>query len=158
MKLSISFSPCKSMFIMARLAIPADSSAYTRFHPPSHHNKIDHQPPRHAIANRSRGTTIVLDRCNARTSADCHRRNERDQEKSNGKLLLPTLFLGGGSCGLFLLILTSQSVSLGLDTFLSSFTGGLGLGTFGVHLVFEDTFTLFLGFGFVDLVVLMSVI
>lgn len=52
---------------------------------------------------------------------------------------------------LSLLSLASESVSLGGDTLLSSFTSSLGLGTFGVHLFLEDTLTLFLGFSLVDL-------
>ena len=52
--------------------------------------------------------------------------------------------------GLFL-SLTSQSVSLGLDAFLSSLTGSLGLRTFGIHFFLEDSLTLLLGLGLVDL-------
>lgn len=48
-------------------------------------------------------------------------------------------------------LLTSQSISLGEDTLLSSLTGSLGLGTLSVHLLLEDTLTLLLGLGLVDL-------
>jgi len=53
--------------------------------------------------------------------------------------------------GLNLLHLAGQSVSLGLDTFLSSLTGSLGLGTFGVHFILEDALTLLLGLSLVDM-------
>ena len=45
----------------------------------------------------------------------------------------------------------SQSISLGLDSFLSSLAGSLGLGTFGIHLLLDNALTLFLGLGLVDL-------
>lgn len=44
-----------------------------------------------------------------------------------------------------------QSISLGLNTLLSSLAGSLGLGTFGVHLISESALTLLLGLGLVDL-------
>jgi len=52
---------------------------------------------------------------------------------------------------LFGLLLTSKSVSLGLDSLLSSLTGSLGLRTLGVHFFLEDSLTLFLGLGFVNM-------
>jgi hypothetical protein len=52
---------------------------------------------------------------------------------------------------LCLLQLTGQSISLGLDPLLSSLAGSPGLGTFGVHLLFENALTLFLGLCLVDL-------
>lgn len=54
-------------------------------------------------------------------------------------------------------LLTSQSISLGEDTLLSSLTGSLGLGTLSVHLLLEDTLTLLLGLGLVDLFFEMSI-
>jgi len=53
--------------------------------------------------------------------------------------------------GLNFLHLAGQRVSLGLDTFLSSLTGSLGLGTFGIHFILEDALTLLLGLGLVDM-------
>ena len=44
-----------------------------------------------------------------------------------------------------LLHLTSQGISLGLDSLLSSLAGGLGLVTHGVHLVLQGLVTLLLG-------------
>jgi hypothetical protein len=51
----------------------------------------------------------------------------------------------------FLLGLTSQSISLGLNAFLSPLTGSLGLRALGVHLLLENPLTLLFGLGFVDL-------
>jgi hypothetical protein len=51
----------------------------------------------------------------------------------------------------FLLNLTGQSISLGLDTLLSSLACSLGLRTLGVHLLLENSLTLLLGLGLVDL-------
>jgi len=52
--------------------------------------------------------------------------------------------------GLFFVNITSQCVSLGLDTFLSSLASSLGLCTLGVHFFLEDPLTLFLGLSLVD--------
>ncbi len=53
------------------------------------------------------------------------------------------LFLG--------LLFTSKRISLALDSLLSPLAGGLGLRTFGIHFFLEDSLTLLLGFGLVDL-------
>jgi len=53
--------------------------------------------------------------------------------------------------GVFFLAFTGQSVSLGLDTFLSPLTGSLGLGTFGIHFFLEDSLTLLLGLRLVNM-------
>jgi len=61
-------------------------------------------------------------------------------------------FFGLKSNLLFLgLLFTSQRVSLGLDSLLSPLTGGLGLRTLGVHFFLEDSLTLLLSFGLVDM-------
>lgn len=52
--------------------------------------------------------------------------------------------------GLLLLLLAGQSVTLGLDTLLSSLTEGLVLGTLGVHLFLEQALTLSLSLGLLD--------
>ena len=65
--------------------------------------------------------------------------------KTTRRLLLVTT-LGSGN-----VILAGESVSLGLDTFLSPLAGGLGLGTLGVHFILQETLTLSFCFGFVDL-------
>ena len=62
------------------------------------------------------------------------------------RCLLLVTTLGSGN-----VILAGESVSLGLDTFLSPLAGGLGLGTLGVHLFLQETLTLGFCFGFVDL-------
>jgi hypothetical protein len=59
--------------------------------------------------------------------------------------MLMNLLLG------LLLVTTDQSVALLLNTLLSSLTSSLGLRTLGVHLLLQDTLTLLLGLGLVDL-------
>ena len=49
------------------------------------------------------------------------------------------------------LVIACQSIAFGLDSLLSSLTGGLGLRTFRIHLLLQDSLTLFLGLGLVDL-------
>ena len=56
-----------------------------------------------------------------------------------------------------LTVFTGLRVPLRLDTFLSPLPRCLGLGTFGVHLFLQDTLTLFLGLGFVNLEKVVSV-
>lgn len=51
-----------------------------------------------------------------------------------------------------ILHLPSQGISLALYSLLSSLTGCLGLRAFGIHLIFQDSLTLFFGFGLVNLV------
>jgi len=53
---------------------------------------------------------------------------------------------------LALLLLTSQGVSLGLDSFLSPLTGCLGLCTFGIHFFLEDPLTVLLRLSLVNVV------
>lgn len=52
---------------------------------------------------------------------------------------------------LFLLVLTHQSLPLGSLPLDLALTGSLGLGTLGIHLLLEDSLTLLLGLGTVDL-------
>ena len=51
-----------------------------------------------------------------------------------------------------LLVLALQLLSLGLNTFLSPLASSLGLRTLGVHLLLEQTLTLLLSLGLVNLV------
>ena len=57
-----------------------------------------------------------------------------------------------------LLVVSSKSVPLLLDTFLSSLAGSLCLRTLGVHLVLECSLTRLLGLGLVDLSTIVSII
>jgi len=50
-----------------------------------------------------------------------------------------------------LFVLTSKSVSLGLDSLLSPLASGLGLSTLGVHLLSENLLTVCLSLGLVNL-------
>ena len=50
-----------------------------------------------------------------------------------------------------LLVLADQSVALGLDTLRPTLAESLVLGTLGVHLILEDTLTLALSLGLLDL-------
>ena len=50
-----------------------------------------------------------------------------------------------------LLDVRHEGIPLGHDALLSSLAGSLGLGTFGIHLLLEDTLTVFLSLGLVDL-------
>ena len=47
--------------------------------------------------------------------------------------------------------LSKQSIPFSIQAILSSFTGSPVLGTFGIHLLLEETLTLSLGFGSLDL-------
>ena len=67
------------------------------------------------------------------------------------RLLLPSKDLTLRRLLFRLLTLTSQSISLGLDSLLSSLSGSLGLCTLDVHLLLEDSLTLLLGLGLVNL-------
>ena len=53
--------------------------------------------------------------------------------------------------GRLLVVSTGQSIALLLHALLSSLAGSLGLRTLGVHLLLEDSLTLLLGLGLVDL-------
>ena len=50
-----------------------------------------------------------------------------------------------------LVVATSQGIALRLHTLLSSLAGRLGLRTLGIHLLLENSLTLLLGLGLVDL-------
>ena len=50
-----------------------------------------------------------------------------------------------------LLGLADQSVALGIDALLAALAQSLVLGTLGIHLLLEDTLTLALGLGLLDL-------
>jgi hypothetical protein len=73
-------------------------------------------------------------------------------------LINPLIVLGKieTKTSLLLLKITHEGISLGCDTLLSSLTGGLGLGTAGVHLFTESTLTVLLGLGLVDLFMVKS--
>jgi hypothetical protein len=62
------------------------------------------------------------------------------QQLVNRHLLLRLLLVG-----------SSKSVPLGLNSLLSPLSGSLGLCTLGVHLFLEDSLTLLFGLGLVDL-------
>jgi hypothetical protein len=68
--------------------------------------------------------------------------NEKSVTSHNGMQVLGTDLLLG---------LASQSVALGLDTLSAALTESLVLGTLSIHLLLEDTLTLTLGLGLLDL-------
>jgi hypothetical protein len=67
--------------------------------------------------------------------------NEKSVTSHNGMQVLGTDLLLG---------LAGQSVALGLDTLSAALTEGLVLGTLSIHLLLEDTLTLALGLGLLD--------
>lgn len=68
--------------------------------------------------------------------------NEKGVTSHNGMQVLGTDLLLG---------LAGQSVTLGLDTLSAALTESLVLGTLSVHLLLEDTLTLALSLGLLDL-------
>jgi hypothetical protein len=68
--------------------------------------------------------------------------NEKSVTSHNGMQVLGTDLLLG---------LAGQSVALGLDTLSAALTESLVLGTLSIHLLLEDTLTLALGLGLLDL-------
>lgn len=67
-----------------------------------------------------------------------------DNVKGYSFVALPFLLL-------LIFALPHESISLRCDALLSPLAGSLGPGSFGIHLLLEDTLTMFLGLGLVDL-------